>query len=258
VKTFSILFLFPIHGLLFFRINQISKHSYSSIFDLLSDGSNTAFVTDSEFLSFLEKSSNGTQKFTKLSEKILSNPLGFQFISNDFMFKPFNQKIVQLVESGIADMIIKNESSFTRKYVEEEPPPLTLDHLGVWFEIWIVMLSVAGLSFIVELGLEFLKDQCKTQRVAQRQHIAGKHLKKHGNKVRKPFKTKNIVSRQKKPVRVPEKRKQLALDTRKTKSKTKRTIIEKVIEKKLNVNSHRYVSAELRQHTVFPLAEEIV
>ena len=115
------------------------------------DGSNNAFITDSEFLSFLEKSVNGTKKFTKLGEKILSNHWGFQFMTNDFMFKAFNTKVKQLVESGLAELIIKNATSANVPKSSNQPVVLTMIHLEIWFKILIMMMIIAFLSFFIEI-----------------------------------------------------------------------------------------------------------
>ena len=135
----------------FFRVISIPENS--SISDLLVDGSNNAFVTDSDYLSFLEKYSKESKKFTKLSEKILSNHWGFHFQTNDFMFKAFSRKIVQLVESGVSDLIVNNETSINdEKDAAAEPVVLTMFHLGIWFQFLFGMLAASALFF----GLECL------------------------------------------------------------------------------------------------------
>ena len=121
------------------------------------EGSNRGFVTDTDHLSFIEKMSNGTEKFTKLNEKLLSNHWGFQFWANDFIFKAFNRKIKQLVEAGVVDVIIKNESRFNDLNVENHGPVmLTLDHLGTWFIIWLAFLAVSSVSFLLEAAVSTL------------------------------------------------------------------------------------------------------
>jgi hypothetical protein len=157
--TFNVRFQF---SQCFFRIHKIDK-KYSiidnlhKISDLLADGSNNAFITDSEYLSYLEKSSNESKKFTKLDEKILSNHWGFEFMKNTFIFKAFNRKVVQLVEAGIADLIVKDETSVNHRSSDDEPEKLSLDHLGVWFNIWLVLLTAAALCFLVE----FVVSRCR-------------------------------------------------------------------------------------------------
>lgn len=132
----------------FHRIFPIPDNA--SIADLLSDGSNRAFVTDSEYLSFFEKSLNESGKFTKLKENILTNHWGFLFYSNEIIFKAFNRKLPQLIESGIADFIMKNEARAKQKAEEILTVVLTLDHLENWFKLFLILLGVAGIVFAVE------------------------------------------------------------------------------------------------------------
>ena len=132
----------------FFSVIPLEKKV--SISDLLADGSNNAFVTDTEFLSFLEKSLNGTKKFTKLNEKILSNHWGFQFMTNDFMFKAFNRKVKQLVESGLADLIIRNANAADKPNILPGPIVLKLFHLEIWFKMLLMMMVLASIIFILE------------------------------------------------------------------------------------------------------------
>lgn len=111
-------------------------------------------MTDTDYLRYLYKNSEGREKFTVLNEKILSNQMGFKFLANDFLFEAFNKKIVQFVESGVADLIIRNESRFKDTNFENlEPLILTLSHLGVWFQILLVFLSVGSLCFVLEFIL---------------------------------------------------------------------------------------------------------
>jgi hypothetical protein len=111
--------------------------------DLLADGSNTAFITDTDHLIFLEKSLNGSKRFTKLQEIILSDHVGLMFSNLDFMLKPVNRIITQLLESGITDWIIKNETTIKYKEKDDKAMPLTLHHLWFWFSICGSMLTAA-------------------------------------------------------------------------------------------------------------------
>jgi hypothetical protein len=134
-----------------FRINVIDDNA--SIVDLLADDSNNAFITDSEYLRFLEKSLNGTKKFTQLKEIVMSNYLGFMFLNDHFMFKPIDGIVGQLYESGIAQRIVDQEAALTYKEASDEPVVLSMHHLGIWFYAGIFMLVVALVAFISEFVL---------------------------------------------------------------------------------------------------------
>jgi hypothetical protein len=134
---------------LFFRIKVIATNA--SIVDLLADGSNNAFITDTEYLRFLEKSLNGSVKFTVLKEIVLSDYLGFTFNENNFLLKPVNQIITHLYEAGITKLIIDRETEV--KYLETvaERVKLSMDHLGVWFYVYAFMLLIATAAFVLEV-----------------------------------------------------------------------------------------------------------
>jgi hypothetical protein len=133
-----------------FRINVISDNA--SIVDLLADDSNNAFITDSEYLRFLEKSLNGTKKFTQLKEIVMSDYLGFSFMNNDFIFKPVDRIVGQLYESGIAQRILDQESALNYQETSNEPVALSMRHLGIWFYVGIFMLiTFALVAFVGEL-----------------------------------------------------------------------------------------------------------
>jgi hypothetical protein len=132
-----------------FRINVIADNA--SIVDLLADGSNNAFITDSEYLRFLEKSLNGIKKFKQLKEIVMSDYSGFKFMNNEFMFKPVDRIVGQLYESGIAQRIVEQESALIYKGISEKPVALSMHHLENWFYICIFMLVVALVVFIGEL-----------------------------------------------------------------------------------------------------------
>jgi hypothetical protein len=118
---------------------------------LLTDGSNRAFVTDNHRLSFLEKSLNRSKKFTKLNEKILSDSWGFIFGTQDFMFDAFDRKISQLVEAGISQKIIKNALKVAEKPIDDSVVTLTMGHLDIWFFVLLIMLTVSGAVFVGEV-----------------------------------------------------------------------------------------------------------
>lgn len=98
----------------------------------------------------MEKSLNGSMKFMKLQERILSDHWGFQFMNNDFFLKPFNRIMTQLFESGIADHIVKSEAFVRYETSEDKPVILTFYHLGVWFFLLIFLLALSILVFIIE------------------------------------------------------------------------------------------------------------
>jgi hypothetical protein len=99
--------------------------------------------------------------YVLLQTKVISDSMGFGFPPNFFLFDNFNMKIVQLIESGIARKIVEEEETkvsetlgnFTirkKKEKEDRKIVLSLSHLGIWFQILLILLSAASGVFVVE------------------------------------------------------------------------------------------------------------
>jgi hypothetical protein len=168
IKEFDLILVMGGIHLHFFLLRIHPVPANTSMTTLLADGSNNAFVTDSEYLSYLEKSLKSNQTFTKLNEKIVTNHWGFYFYTNQFIFKAFNKKIPQLVESGIADYIIKNEARYNKNITEAPAAPLTFNHLDCWFRIVLILLGIATVVFIGEILSSFMTIQCLNSGMARR------------------------------------------------------------------------------------------
>jgi hypothetical protein len=121
-----------------------------SLVKLLKDGSNRAFVTNRDWYEALEYESKGTAKFAILEEIVLKDHWGFRFVVNNFMYDAFNRKIVQLVESGLADVFVKNATKKWRNVeAEVKHVPLTMEHLAFWFYLFFALLTAA--LFVLEV-----------------------------------------------------------------------------------------------------------
>jgi hypothetical protein len=125
---------------------------------LLVDGSNKAYVTDRDWYEELEYLSKGTAKFAILEEIVLKDHWGFRFEVNHYMYDAFSRKIGQIVESGLADVIVKNATKQWKNVeAEEEHVPLTMEHLGIWFYLLLILLGIALLVFSLEV---FIHSDC--------------------------------------------------------------------------------------------------
>jgi hypothetical protein len=78
------------------------------------------------------------------------------FYADNFMFFEFNRKVVQFVESGLADEYVSEFSSPRKVEEENGPVVLTFDHLRIWFCIYLGFLVSAILSFFAEFAVEKL------------------------------------------------------------------------------------------------------
>jgi hypothetical protein len=134
----------------------------------------------------------GPPNYVILKEKIASEYFGFGMAVNSFIFKAYGDKIAQLHESGIIEWIF-------RKYKPKNPPiddnrvALSLDHLMIWFKLWIGLLLIVSVVFSVELLIGKFQKVLKKKRrritrkgaVRKRRPIGGLEREKNGK-----FKTK--------------------------------------------------------------------
>lgn len=121
--------------------------------DLLGDGMNNALITTSDYLKWMTFLTRGQFKYTQLKERIMSAEVGFVFHVNHFFFKAYNRKMTQMVEGGLFEFYKAHADSSKIPVImkSDERITLTMDHIGVWFVIWSVGLSVAILCFLIEL-----------------------------------------------------------------------------------------------------------
>lgn len=134
--------------------------------NLTKDGAKNGRIFNSLSLDDLNRMTEGKIKFTELNEKIVTTFWRFEFEPNHFMFKAFNRKLVQLVESGIADVIVKNHMYGSKNGEEThvERPALTLQHLAVWFIALAAFCSFATLCFFTEtIAAKFIRSTRNTK-----------------------------------------------------------------------------------------------
>lgn len=87
-----------------------------------------------------------------LPEQVISFHYAFAFFSHHFLFPIFNEKIEQLINGGFIDFWMKHLTK-TRWILEKPDPPepvvLTMNHLEIGFQIWLICLLA---SFVIFLG----------------------------------------------------------------------------------------------------------
>jgi hypothetical protein len=136
-----------------------------SMLELLSTGSNRAYVTTTNHETFLRALIGKTREnapWSVVEEKIISDGRGFMFFSNSSFYEHFNKKLLQLVESGIANKIVEEEEErklkkskkrVNKEIEEEEKVKLSLSHLEPWFYALLILLSISVAVFLVELAV---------------------------------------------------------------------------------------------------------
>lgn len=89
-----------------------------------------------------------------LHEKIISDYIGFKQLVNCILLHGVNRKVIQLVESGLADYYV-NRHRFKRM-PEDDPCPqvLTLDQMSAGFIIWLASLAITLVCFVLEILLK--------------------------------------------------------------------------------------------------------
>jgi hypothetical protein len=93
-----------------------------------------------------------------LKQKIISDLTGFVMDTHNFMIEAYNDKIVQLFESGIIEIIWK---MMHKNYpIDDDRKALSLDQLHMWFILWGGLLLIAVASFIIEILVWKLQKLC--------------------------------------------------------------------------------------------------
>lgn len=80
-------------------------------------------------------------------------------------FEAFNEKIHQLLSNGVSDFHFKAEiqPSLVKRAKEEiGPQVLTLEHLGIGFQISLIPLILGGIVFVAELCVPWLKKRFRS------------------------------------------------------------------------------------------------
>jgi hypothetical protein len=190
------------------KIEKKTKFETKDIIRTMAPGSNLAFLVTNNYEKLIKKRCRRNLPYILLKTKVISDSMGFGFSPNFFLFDNFNTKIVQLIESGIARKIVEEEEiriteklgNFTirkKKEKEDKRKVLRLEHLGIWFQILLILLSAASGVFAVEwiVGMVTLhlktnlSDEFKNEVKAIRNLKDIKHLVKD-NRLRRVLKLK--------------------------------------------------------------------
>jgi hypothetical protein len=108
----------------------------------LTDGSKSATFTD--YYGVLEIRNEEKPTSVVLKEKISSDCIALRMPTNFYLFKAINEKITQMIESGIMEKILGKET-------EKSAVALSIDHLLIWFKLWGGFLLVASAAFVGEI-----------------------------------------------------------------------------------------------------------
>lgn len=88
---------------------------------------------------------------TKLKEKVITDYIGFGLFPHSFMHQVMNRRVVQFVESGLAQKAIRRYRRRLQKHASDDGPQvLSLEHLKAGFCIWLACIAVAVFAFLCE------------------------------------------------------------------------------------------------------------
>lgn len=130
---------------------------YKIMTELLTDGSNRGVLFDRFQFTLFKQIVQANPPFSVLQEKVITDYYGIMIHTNSFMFAPTNKKVVQFVESGMAQFLV-DKYRYINKFTDDEGPQvLTLDHLDAGFYVWLVCVVFSIFAFIVEIIVHKIK-----------------------------------------------------------------------------------------------------
>ena len=110
-------------------------------------------IYDEASLKTLNYNRKDKLQLNTIDQKVFSYNLGYCLTDDSFFTQIYLKKIAQLIEGGfidVWDIRSKDHWSFAKEEEPDNRVVLTLDHLGVGFSIWCLMLLIALLVFGAE------------------------------------------------------------------------------------------------------------
>jgi hypothetical protein len=123
---------------------------YCKLVGNLTDGSKQALVMTSYELAYVMHTLN-PQNFVVLKENIITDLEAIILFHKNFLFHAYKDRSVQLLESGIVEKILSDLKPTKKLRSDDDPAVLTLEHLLIWFQLWMGFLAVSTAFFFVEL-----------------------------------------------------------------------------------------------------------
>lgn len=165
--------------------------------NFLADGSNRALFIDSQYLLWLKlQSMGGYFKYPFLEQRILSDQMGFLWYTKDPMTNLLNRGINRLTENGLM-RFYESLSLYVYKVPTEEKTKLSLNHLDVWFQFWLMFLSLATFVFFIEICFKKIRDKFRIVHIKKEKADSRKKKLRHKRKVQ--HKVKKHSKKKRKP-----------------------------------------------------------
>lgn len=100
---------------------------------------------------------SGSSSISLLDEVYIIQSCGFAFPPFSPFFETFNAKIDQMISNGIIDHERKMQNDPKLATIEEsEAQVITLEDLGLGFEICLISMAISLTAFIIELLIDFI------------------------------------------------------------------------------------------------------
>lgn len=130
---------------------SIRKDIATDLIKLLSVGSNRGFLDSEDQLEYIFENVLEPLNFSILQEKVVPVFIGYLQLKDCFIFETLDRKVVQLVESGLAQVLVDKYHVIKKPAGKIGPKVLTFDHLDAGFFVWLACVAVVILVFIVEV-----------------------------------------------------------------------------------------------------------
>jgi hypothetical protein len=154
----------------------LENNSFWDFRKSLTDGTNSAMIINSLAQYFFRVEDKEPQPYVLLKEKIISDYVGVLMQTNHFLFDAYNENIVRMTESGIMQKI--TEEQLPKPPEDDQPTVLSLEHLLIWFKVWIGLLLITSAVFIIEfVNAKIQKRQWLSSKTAEKYETKQKRRK---------------------------------------------------------------------------------
>lgn len=113
-----------------------------------------AIITSSSKLAQLKELSMGNYSWEVLPRRIMTADGGMAFPIFHYFFEPFNELVDRIIPSGLTEHWTRTwfKSRYNEKKSTYKPPiVLTMNHLVVGFQVWLLCLLMSFVCFLYEL-----------------------------------------------------------------------------------------------------------
>lgn len=155
-RGFAATFISRVNSYKFYFRAKFTTMNYSTLLSkkllekLSHPNSKQALILMIENLPFVVAHANISTALTVLKQTFLTAHIGFTMQKDNFLNHQINRKITQAVESGLMDYWRMNYDPKPISEQPAEPQVLTMEHLALGFNIFLLCLAISFIAFIAE------------------------------------------------------------------------------------------------------------